>query len=404
LGDSRPTEAMRIDDSGNVGIGTEAPASLLEVSKNQNDETAISIANVNTGTAGHAELLLKNSNGNVGGLRAHSSGFTTSNSSEADGFTIESYRQILHLVASNDKDIKFWNGTSNNVTFKNGGNVGIGETAPDAPLTISGSGANGYAISIKDGQVDHGMTSNHETDTYAAISKVADATGGFRVEGYTEAKVGVLLDGISTTDNTAKSTSAEANVMIRAWKKSGTGWNTIEGNGNIFAMGNGNAIRVIFDEDGDIHTSADQTGGLSGTYDEYNDAHLLRALDIAKNDVNPMSGLIRTKFDEFVEYNHETLAKLKLVGREKDGTPNHFINVTGMQRLHNGAIWQQHTEMEKIKELMYDTMVELIGKEQADKKLEKHDIKLLDESLDITDSLWLKAKNKVKSLFKVVKD
>ncbi|MBT7289735.1 MAG: hypothetical protein HN837_04485 [Chloroflexi bacterium] len=143
---------------------------------------------------------------------------------------------------------------------------------------------------------------------------------------------------------------------------------------------------------------------MTGTYDEYNDAHLLRALDIAKNDVNPMSGLIRTKFDEFVEYNHETLAKLKLVGREKDGTPNHFINVTGMQRLHNGAIWQQHTEMEKIKELMYDTMVELIGKEQADKKLEKHDIKLLDESLDVTDSLWSKAKNKVKSLFKVVKD
>ena len=110
------------------------------------------------------------------------------------------------------------------------------------------------------------------------------------------------------------------------------------------------------------------------------------------------------KFDEFVEYNHETLAKLKLVGREKDGTPNHFINVTGMQRLHNGAIWQQHTEMEKMKELMYDTMVELIGKEQADKKLEKHDIKLLDESLDVTDSLWSRTKNKVKSLFKVVKD
>ena len=57
-----------------------------------------------------------------------------------------------------------------------------------------------------------------------------------------------------------------------------------------------------------------------------------------------------------------------------------------------------------MKELMYDTMVELIGKEQADKKLEKHDIKLLDESLDVTDSLWSRTKNKVKSLFKVVKD
>ena len=49
-----------------------------------------------------------------------------------------------------------------------------------------------------------------------------------------------------------------------------------------------------------------------------------------------------------------------------------------MQRLHNGAIWQQYTEMQKMKELMYDTMVEMIGKEKADKKLKDHDIQLLD--------------------------
>ena len=110
-----------------------------------------------------------------------------------------------------------------------------------------------------------------------------------------------------------------------------------------------------------------------------------------------------SKFDDFIKYQHETLANLKLVGREKDGTPNHFVNVTGMQRLHNGAIWQQYTEMEKMKELMYDTMVQLLGKETADKKLEQHDIKLLDESLDVTDSLWSKVKNKAKSLFKIIK-
>ena len=49
-----------------------------------------------------------------------------------------------------------------------------------------------------------------------------------------------------------------------------------------------------------------------------------------------------------------------------------------MQRLHNGAIWQQYTEIQKMKELMYDTMVEMLGKEKADKKLKDHDIKLLD--------------------------
>jgi len=40
-----------------------------------------------------------------------------------------------------------------------------------------------------------------------------------------------------------------------------------------------------------------------------------------------------------------------------------------MQHLHNGAIWQQYTEMQMMKELMYDTTVEMLGKEKADNKL-----------------------------------
>ena len=111
--------------------------------------------------------------------------------------------------------------------------------------------------------------------------------------------------------------------------------------------------------------------------DEYDDTKLARVFDYVREDYGA-KGLVRSKFDDFVEYNHETLAELRLVGREKDGTPNKFINMTGMQRLHNGAIWQQYIEMQKMKELMYDTMVELIGKEKADAKLKDHDIKLLD--------------------------
>ena len=34
--------------------------------------------------------------------------------------------------------------------------------------------------------------------------------------------------------------------------------------------------------------------------------------------------------------------------------------------------------MQKMKELMYETMVEMIGKNKADAKLKDHDIKLLD--------------------------
>ena len=38
--------------------------------------------------------------------------------------------------------------------------------------------------------------------------------------------------------------------------------------------------------------------------------------------------------------------------------------------------------MQKMKELMYETMVELIGKEKADEKLKDHDIKLLNNEIN----------------------
>jgi hypothetical protein len=144
----------------------------LATRNDQNAETAMSIQNASTASAAHAELLLKNSNGNVGGLRAHGSGFTTSNSSEADGFTIESYRQNLHITASNDKDIKFWNGTSNNVVFKNGGNVGIGTNAPSRLLDIENSTAGGSTlvslVSATDGNVQL-LLGDTDSDTQGKV-------------------------------------------------------------------------------------------------------------------------------------------------------------------------------------------------------------------------------------------
>ena len=138
--------------------------------------------------------------------------------------------------------------------------------------------------------------------------------------------------------------------------------------GNLVSIGNNNTTRFLFDAEGSFHADVEST-----TYDAYDDAQLVRAYDISHG-----KGMIESKFDQFIDYNHETLAELKLVGREEDGTPNRMVNVTGMQHLHNGAIWQQYTEMQKMKELMYDTMVEMLGKEKADQKLTDHDIKLLD--------------------------
>ena len=263
------------------------------------------------------------------------------------------------------------------------------------PVVIDQGANDGEALSLKSSDVSHPQTNTTEADTYGRMLKASSTGGGLRIDGFNDANnIAVEMVGNAQGDSQGRATDTNGPIVLRGVKTSGNDPGDLPSNSNILVVANRNTVRFIFDSDGDFHADNSST-----TFDQYNDSQLVRAFDLSHG-----RGVIQSKFDDFVNYQHETLASLKLVGREKDGTPNNFVNVTGMQRLHNGAIWQQYTEMEKMKELMYDTMVELLGKETADKKLEQHDIKLLDESLDVTDSLWSRTKNKVKSLFKVVKD
>ena len=66
-----------------------------------------------------------------------------------------------------------------------------------------------------------------------------------------------------------------------------------------------------------------------------------------------------------------------LIGKEDNGTPNHYINVTGMQRLHNGAIWQQYEKHQQLLEAVYDLAKEAVGEEKANAILDKHEVKRL---------------------------
>ena len=129
--------------------------------------------------------------------------------------------------------------------------------------------------------------------------------------------------------------------------------------------------RFIFDNEGDFHADSSST-----TFDEYDDAQLARTFDITHG-----RGVIESKFDKFISYNHEKLAELNLVGREDDGEPNHFINVTGMQRLHNGAIWQQYEKHQKLANAMYELAKAAVGEDKANEILEQNDITLLNLSL-----------------------
>ena len=130
-------------------------------------------------------------------------------------------------------------------------------------------------------------------------------------------------------------------------------------------------VKFIVDAEGDIHYD----GSDAGAYDEYEDAQLGRALELSHG-----IGVVNSKFDKFISYNHEKLAEMRLVGREEDGSPNHFINITGMQRLHNGAIWQQYEKHENLLNAVYELAVEAVGEDKANQILDKNDIKLLSKN------------------------
>ena len=241
-------------------------------------------------------------------------------------------------------------------------------------LTINQGADDDAVIALKSSDVSHGVTDIAETDTFGVFQKAIDATGGLEIVGIrdTSNTRGLVMKGYCSGLTDSASTSANAAVEIHGFEYSGANATNATANGLIFGVvtQKGNATTTIFlvDEDGDISYD----GSDAGAYDEYEDAQLTRALDLSHG-----RNVIDSKFDKFIAYNHEKLADLKLVGREENGEPTHFINLCGMQRLHNGAIWQQYEKHQNLLNAVYELAVKSVGQEEADAILEKNEVKLL---------------------------
>jgi hypothetical protein len=263
-------------------------------------------------------------------------------------------------------------------TLRLGNSMDISTGGEDAPDVTDGGicldqGPDDLNImTFKSSDIAHGITDLNETDTFAAFGKNNASEGGLRIRGFGESSEAVLIEGSSNGENTTNGTSGVACVQVDAQKANGTDKTPLTANGNIFGASNDAQLRFIVKGDGEIYS--DQSATV-GTYDTYEDAQLVRSLELSRG--SAMTGLINSQFDKYIKYNHETLAEANLVGREKDGTPNHFVNVTGMQRLHNGAIWQQYEKHQRLAEAVYEMAKEALGEDKADAILKKHDIKLL---------------------------
>jgi len=254
-------------------------------------------------------------------------------------------------------------------------------------MIVNGGEIDTEYFTLKSADIAHGMTGGGpppggvgvETDTFFFIQKSNATLGGASISAFAEdgAINGRVLNlvGYGGTATTAKSTSGHGVVSVHAGEHDGSaGRASFASNSNLFSVSandsSGNQyVQFIVDLEGDIHYN----GSDAGAYDEYEDAQLTRALDLSQK-----KGIIDSKFDKFIAYNHEKLAELELVGREENGEPNHFVNLTGMQRLHNGAIWQQYEKHHNLLNAVYELAVKSVGKDEADAILEKNEVKLLD--------------------------
>jgi putative hemolysin len=285
--------------------------------------------------------------------------------------------------------MRFGTNSSEAMRIDSTGSVFIGDDANakmTKGLTINQGGADNEILTFKSSDIGHTMTDNTEADTYGLFQKGSATHGSLIVAGYGTSTLGLILAGNVASAQTEKDTGANSPINTNVGLQTSNTIGAMSANGNIFCIQQGGATQFLVDAEGDVYFN----GAIQVAFDSYDDAQLVRAMDTT---TSPKE-LIQSRFDDYIKYNEKTLVEAKLMGDVSDDRKakgiKPLISLTGMQKLHNGAIWQQYTEMQKMKELMYETMVEMIGKDKADEKLKDHDIKLLDEKMLLNKSKEVK--------------
>ncbi|UCE18042.1 MAG: hypothetical protein JSV84_14435 [Gemmatimonadota bacterium] len=141
--DSNPTNAVYVDNDGNVGIGTTSPDVNLHVQGSEYDEIKVE----STVSWGNASLIAKTSGGMNDYLQLYKGGPTTSGST-AGGIPLANLSSLssgigagplmLQVISSNP--MYFVTSNQERMRITSDGNVGIGTTDPSLELHVGNGG------------------------------------------------------------------------------------------------------------------------------------------------------------------------------------------------------------------------------------------------------------------------
>lgn len=293
---------VTIDSSNNLGIGTSSPAGNLEI------EGGDGTVSGTPDSDGNEFVIRNNADAGMSLMAGESSGHTSSiifgSTSDINGANIfyEYNTKTLKLGtqhASGILTLRSGNGT-NALTIDASQNVGIGETAPDALLTLNMGADDDNCLSMKSSDVAHGMTDDQETDTFGIYKKLHSANGGFNVMGYGESKAGVRVRGVSSTEDATRSTSGSAPVSLSAKTKVLSGSGDLSADENLVVIQNNNTTKFIFDSDGDAHADSSWT-----TFSDRRLKNNITSIPYGLNEVLQLSPKVYDKHSGYINNDSE---------------------------------------------------------------------------------------------------
>jgi hypothetical protein len=154
-------------NTGNVGIGTTTPGSLLEVKKNQNAATSITIDNPFT-TSGHLAFSSLGFKQN-GVLRLHVASVNDNHS-----FITAGTAQFWNFA---NAPTVFATNNTEQMRITAAGLVGIGTNAPDVKLQVHHSSANNNLANVGLGDLVLGLRNTNNTNGNMSVISFQDAAG-----------------------------------------------------------------------------------------------------------------------------------------------------------------------------------------------------------------------------------
>jgi hypothetical protein len=283
IGSATPAERMRINDAGNVGIGTTSPGSKLDVvaqdairatgfqpfltlrdssdtNKGSRIQTASAITifyNDTTGGGTYTERMRIDSSGNVG----------IGTSSVGGKFQVAASTLGQFIVAYNGTSVNYTDVDTNifrsaagteRMRIDSSGNVGIGTTSPSAPLTVKSRSADNIGYRVLASASGTGTIQFTDDPVTTGWASIAATSSALRLQGGT----GVVT--ISTAATERMRIDSSGNVAIGNTSAAPKFSVTL---GTGFAWGGGwSTASALFGGNG--AASGAGSGGLGITYDD----------------------------------------------------------------------------------------------------------------------------------------